>query len=130
MAHPGGIDQEPPVLRVLIERVVEPGIDGIGGGRHRREMVGDEDGEHTTKERPGGVEALDVCLDASFGIEALRSGDSLVIGDSFPGDVFAAAPASPSRTGLRVDLFALARFRREPRHTYIGFHPRSIELLG
>ena len=59
VADPGGIDEEPPVLCVLEERVVDPRLGGLGLGDDRRQVVGDEDREDAPEERPGGIETGD-----------------------------------------------------------------------
>ncbi len=59
MAHPGGVDQEAPVLGVLQEGVVYAGLGGLCLGDDRRQVIGDNYGENAMKELPGVLEPLD-----------------------------------------------------------------------
>ena len=54
-----GIDEEPGVLRMLREGVVDPQLGGLRRGDIRYQVVGDEDQDGTTEEQPGGIETGD-----------------------------------------------------------------------
>jgi hypothetical protein len=73
VADPGGIDEEPPVLCVLEERVVDPRLGGLGLGDDRRQVVGDEDREDAPEERPGGPADPPINSSVSWSSPPLRS---------------------------------------------------------
>ena len=59
MADPGRIDQEPSGLGVLHEGLIEARLGGVGLLDHGGHVVGDDHGEDTAEERPGGLEPGD-----------------------------------------------------------------------
>ncbi len=62
-ADPGRVDHEPSGLGVLDERLIQAGIDPVGGGHRGRHVVGDHHLEHPTEKRPRRLTAVDERLD-------------------------------------------------------------------
>jgi hypothetical protein len=58
-AHPSGVDDEPAVLRVLDERLVQARLERISAVDDRRQVVGDQGAEHPAEERPRRLAAGD-----------------------------------------------------------------------